>query len=76
MRISEDVVEALGVFEIENEKDAGQREKGARDYRRDPLPEQALLGEPSGDERLDGVLAEIELRVEVELAKMDSKTAR
>lgn len=34
------------------------------------------LGEPSGDPRLDGVLAEIELRVEVELAKMDSKAAR
>jgi hypothetical protein len=34
------------------------------------------LNEPSGDANLDGVLAEIELRVEVELAKMDSKTAR
>jgi len=33
----------------------------------------AGLNEPSGDPRLDGVLAEIDLRVEVELAKMDSK---
>ncbi len=33
------------------------------------------LTESSGDPRLDGVLAEIELRVEVELAKIDSKPA-
>lgn len=33
------------------------------------------LSEPSGDQNLDGVLAEIELRVEVELAKMQSRTA-
>jgi hypothetical protein len=33
------------------------------------------LKEPSGDRNLDGVLAEIELRVEVELAKMGSKPA-
>ena len=34
------------------------------------------LNEQTGDQNLDGVLAEIELRVEVELAKMDSKTGR
>ena len=34
------------------------------------------LKDTSGDRNLDGVLAEIELRVEVELAKMDSKAAR
>jgi hypothetical protein len=34
------------------------------------------LNEPSGDGRLDAVLAEIELRVEVELAKIDSKPGR
>jgi hypothetical protein len=34
------------------------------------------LSEPSGDGNLDVVLAEIELRVEVELAKMDTKPAR
>jgi len=31
------------------------------------------LNEPSGDTTLDGVLAEIELRVEVELAKMGTR---
>ena len=34
------------------------------------------LNEPSGDRNLDAVLGEIELRVEVELAKIDSKPAR
>jgi hypothetical protein len=34
------------------------------------------LNEPSGDRTLDGVLAEIELRVEVELAKMDTKNGK
>ena len=33
------------------------------------------LKDPSGDPALDAVLAEIELRVEVELAKMDSLPA-
>jgi hypothetical protein len=33
------------------------------------------LNEPTGDRNLDVVLAEIELRVEVELAKMDSRPA-
>lgn len=36
----------------------------------------AGLNEPSGDRNLDVVLAEIELRVEVELAKMDTRPAR
>jgi hypothetical protein len=34
------------------------------------------LSEASGDRNLDAVLAEIELRVEVELAKMDSRPGR
>ena len=34
------------------------------------------LNEPSGDRNLDLVLAEIELRVEVELAKMDARPSR
>ncbi len=36
----------------------------------------AGLTEPSGDQTLDAVLAEIELRVEVELAKMGSTPAQ
>lgn len=35
----------------------------------------AGLKDLTGDPHLDGLLAEIELRVEVELAKMDSRTA-
>ncbi len=35
----------------------------------------AGLKDETGDSKLDGVLAEIELRVEVELAKMDSAAA-
>ena len=33
----------------------------------------AELSDSSGDERLDSVLAEIELRLEVEIAKMDTR---